>query len=404
MDELIFPQPTPAPLILPRRLSVVHSNLRNQKNRQQLASDDLYLGGNEYTRTYYYPTSTFPHHSSSSSSSATTSPTAAGAQSTLSNSPPAIFAFGGDRAKNGFITAATFSPPTRFAASGGPGGFIYSDGTIQGPTLATLRGQTNRRHSVASGSPWSTIPPKHALHMPIMKVNPEIWRSESHQREIHRLLHEGREEEVMRRRNIKGVMDTSVEEDEEDNAEMPGVVMTMDLGGFQASEDREKERVREEVMKEWTQTVEQQEFDSQLRVQQAEELLRRRSWPGIPQAQQQDQVWRFQSGQLSPDQQQQLLLRYHQIQQQQQQQQQQLRQHQQQIQQQMQYRQQQQQTPTQLPPPGMQHRSSYDGSGRSIYGQGPLDSGRWPSSSSSGGGNVNGSTEIRRASFTDYRN
>lgn len=44
----------------------------------------------------------------------------------------------------------------------------------------------------------------------------------------------------MRRRNIKGVMDTSVEEDEEDNAEMSGVVMTMDLGGFKASEEREK--------------------------------------------------------------------------------------------------------------------------------------------------------------------
>lgn len=44
----------------------------------------------------------------------------------------------------------------------------------------------------------------------------------------------------MRRRNVKGVMDTSEEGDEEDNAEMSGVVMTMDLGGFQASEDREK--------------------------------------------------------------------------------------------------------------------------------------------------------------------
>lgn len=245
MDELIFPQPTPAPLILPRRLSAVHSNLR-QKSRQQrleqvgeLASDDLTLGGNEYTHTYYYPSSTFPHSSSTSSTTALTSP---GAQRRSSvNSLPAIFAFGGDRAKDGFITATTFAPPQRFIASGGTVGFVNSDGT-HGPTLATIRGQTSRRHSVASGSPWTTIPPKHALHMPIMKVNPEIWRSESHQREIHRLLHEGREVEVMRRRNIKGVMDTSEEGDEEDNAEMSGVVMTMDLGGFQASEDREKVR------------------------------------------------------------------------------------------------------------------------------------------------------------------
>ncbi|KAF9148709.1 hypothetical protein BG015_009549 [Linnemannia schmuckeri] len=378
MDELIFPQPAPAPLILPRRLSAVHSNLRNQKSRQQrlqqlgeLGSDDLFLGGNEYTHTYYYPTSTLPH--SSSPITATLSPSAAGAAQT--SAPSAVFAFGGDRAKDGFITATAFNPPQKFAASGGPVGIVYSDGTIHGPTLATIRGQTSRRHSVASGSPWTTIPPKHALHMPIMKVNPEIWRSENHQREIHRLLHEGREEEVMRRRNIKGVMDTSEEGDEEENnADMSGVVMTMDLGGFKASEDREKERVREEVMKEWTRTVQQQ--------QQAEDLLRRRSWPGFVQAQQQDQTWRFQSGQLSLDQQQQLLQRYHQFQQQQQQ---------------AQQQQHQQQTPNQLPPPGMQHRSSLDGSARGLYGQGPLDIGRWTSSGGSG------STDVRRSSFTDYR-
>jgi len=396
MDELIFPQPTPAPLILPRRLSAVHSNLRHQKNRQQrlqqagdLGSDDLSLGGNEYTHYYYYPTSNFPHSSSTSSSTALTSP---GAQTGGSvNGPPAIYAFGGDRAKDGFITATIFTPPQRFTASGGPVGFVNSDGIVHGPTLATIRGQTSRRHSVASGSPWTTIPPKHALHMPIMKVNPEIWRSESHQREIHRLLHEGREEEVMRRRNVKGVMDTSEEGDEEDNAEMSGVVMTMDLGGFQASEDREKERVREEVMKEWTQMVEQQAVGNQLLVQQqqqqAEDLLRRRSWPGFVQAQQQEQAWRIQSGQLSLEQQQQLLERYRQFQQQQQQ----LRQ-----------QQQQHQTPTQLPPPGMQHRWSLDGAsvGRGLYGQGPLDSGRWTSSVPSGG---SGYTDVRRASFTDYR-
>ncbi|KAF8939171.1 hypothetical protein BGZ47_008279 [Haplosporangium gracile] len=397
MDELIFPQPAPAPLILPRRLSAVHSNLRNQKSRQQrlqqlgeLGSDDLSLGGNEYTHTYYYPTS----HSSSSPITTTLSPSATSAAQT--SAPPAIFAFGEDRAKDGFITATAFTPLEKFTASGGPVGIIYSDGTIHGPTLATIRGHTSRRHSVASGAPWTTIPPKHALHMPIMKVNPEIWRSENHQREIHRLLHEGREEEVMRRRNIKGVMDTSEEGDEEeDNANMSGVVMTMDLGGFKASEDREKERVREEVMKEWTRTVEQQALDDQLRVQlqqQAEDLLRRRSWPGFVQAQQQDQVLRFQSGQLSQDQQQQLLERYRQFQQQQQQ-----------VQQQQQ-QQQQQQMPTQLPLPGIQHRSSLDGSGsgRGLYGQGPLDIGRWTSSSGGSGGG-SGSTDVRRASFTNYR-
>ncbi|KAF9908241.1 hypothetical protein EC991_010081 [Linnemannia zychae] len=383
MDELIFPQPTPAPLILPRRLSAVHSNLRHQKSRQErlqqageLGSDDISLGGNEFTHTYYYPTSTFPHPSSASST--TTQPTL--------NPPPAIFTFGGARAKDGFATATTFSPPTRFAASGGPVGYVTSDGSVHGPILATIRGQTSRRHSVASGSPWTTIPPKHALHMPIMKVNPEIWRSESHQREIHRLLHEGREEEIMRRRNIKGVMDTSEEGDEEEGSgEMSGVVMTMDLGGFQASEDREKERVREEVMKEWKRTVEQQALGNQLQVQQqqAEDLLRRRSWPGFVQAQQQDQLWRFQSGQLSLDQQNQLLERYRQLQQQQQ----------------------QQQMPTQLPPPGMQQRSSIDGSGIIRFGQGPLDSSEWPASmsASSSFARGSGSTEIRRASFTDYR-
>ncbi|KAF9096526.1 hypothetical protein BGX23_011048 [Mortierella sp. AD031] len=385
MDDLLFPQPTPAPLILPRRLSAVHSSLR-QKNRQQrlqqigeLGTDDLPLGGNEFTHTYYYPTSTFPHHPSPSSSSSQSG------QATLQPSP-AIFAFGSDRAKDGFITATTFTPPSKFSVLGGPVG-IVNDAGVQ---LATIRGQTSRRHSVASGSPWTTIPPKHALHMPIMKVNPEIWRIENHQREIHRLMHEGREVEVMRRRNIKGVMDTSEEGDDEET-EMSGVVMTMDLGGFKASEEREKERVRQEVMGEWKRTLDQQAL--QLRIQQ-EELLRRRSWPGFvqqpPLNPAQDQAWRLQSGHLALDQQQQLFL------QQQQQQQQRL---QQQLQQQrLQHLQLQQQMPAQLPPPGMQRRSSIDSN--SAYG--PLDNGRWTFSSGGGGGS-SGSAEPRRASFTEYR-
>ncbi|KAF9431934.1 hypothetical protein BGZ76_011508 [Entomortierella beljakovae] len=104
--------------------------------------------------------------------------------------------------------------------------------------------------------------------MPIMKINPEVWRNESHQREIHRLLHEGREIEVMRRRNMGSVMDTS--DGREDESEMKGVVSTMDLGGFKALEAREKRREQEEVMQEWSRAVNY-----------TKEASRRRSWPNL---------------------------------------------------------------------------------------------------------------------------
>ncbi|KAF9931122.1 hypothetical protein FBU30_010742 [Linnemannia zychae] len=355
MDGLIFPQPTPAPLILPRRRSVVHSSLRNQKFRQQRlqqngepGNGDPPLGGNEYTHTYYYPTSTAFPHSSPATVAAPAISFSQNATNTV-NSPPPIFAFGGDRAKNGFVTATTYTPNPRFTASGGPIGIVYSDGTVQGPTLGAIQ-QSTRRHSVASSSPWTTIPPKHALHMPVMKVNPEIWRSENHQREIHRLLHENREEAIMRRRNMKAVMDTS-EEGDEDNTEMSDVVLTMDLGGFKESEERENERIRAEVMNEWTRVVEQHAANNQLKAQQAEDFYRRRSWPGFIQQPQYGQAWRAQPGQYFSEQQQ------HQV-------------------------------PTQLPPPGLQYRSYVNG------GIGPLDRGTWIG---------NGVIDTRRASFTEHR-
>ncbi|KAG0293494.1 hypothetical protein BGZ96_002780 [Linnemannia gamsii] len=62
-----------------------------------------------------------------------------------------------------------------------------------------------------------------------MKISPVVRRREQHQRNIHRLMHEGREVEVMRRRGIATVMDTSEEGDEDEdevNGEMAGVVFT----------------------------------------------------------------------------------------------------------------------------------------------------------------------------------
>ncbi|KAG0378970.1 hypothetical protein BGX24_002199 [Mortierella sp. AD032] len=87
-----------------------------------------------------------------------------------------------------------------------------------------------RRHSITGGGfAWTTtttLPPRHALHMPVMKISPLIRRKEQHQRNIHRLMHEGREVEVMRRRGVATVMDTSEEGDEDDEEGMAGVVFT----------------------------------------------------------------------------------------------------------------------------------------------------------------------------------
>ncbi|KAG0247300.1 hypothetical protein DFQ27_002254, partial [Actinomortierella ambigua] len=76
---------------------------------------------------------------------------------------------------------------------------------------ASSQQQSSPSSSSSSGPSrvlWTTIPPRHALHMPIMKINPEIWRSESHNREIHRIMREARQQQIMKRRNIKAVMDT----------------------------------------------------------------------------------------------------------------------------------------------------------------------------------------------------
>lgn len=51
-------------------------------------------------------------------------------------------------------------------------------------------------------------------------------------------MHEGREEEVRKRRDMRSIMDTS--DDEEDDRDMVDVVSTVDLGGFKEAEEREK--------------------------------------------------------------------------------------------------------------------------------------------------------------------
>ncbi|KAF9203077.1 hypothetical protein BGZ49_006794 [Haplosporangium sp. Z 27] len=133
------------------------------------------------------------------------------------------------------LASATYSDP-RNKLTGLPSGtpspvpLIHQD--------EPFRGRGYRRHSMSSGTLRSSAPPRHALHVPVMKLNPEIWRNERHQREIHRLMHDAREVEVMRRRNMKSIMDTSEEGDEEN--EMTDVTSTIDLGGFKALEEREK--------------------------------------------------------------------------------------------------------------------------------------------------------------------
>ncbi|GJJ76696.1 hypothetical protein EMPS_09055 [Entomortierella parvispora] len=259
MDELIFPQPSPAPLILPRRLST-HGGGSNtgprqkgrrlhiqqqqpiqpsneEKTSDQQSRDNQYLGGNNLTHCFYYP-------NTPNSNTRSISP------GDIVN-PPAIFSFGNDKGMDGFV-----NPPADSV-----------DPTYQ-PSVTT------RRHSVATGSPWATVPPRHALHMPVMKVNPEIWRSENHQREIHRLMREGRDEEVMKRRDIQSVMDTISDDDEEQD--MPGVVLTTDLGGFREAEEKEKARIQEEVRQEWARQVEYQNVRWR-----AQEFQRRKSWPNL---------------------------------------------------------------------------------------------------------------------------
>ncbi|KAF9971631.1 hypothetical protein BGZ73_005404 [Actinomortierella ambigua] len=443
MDSLLFPQPTPAPLILPRRASVhsrkghhlssadgngnVSGNGRRGSppgNSFDSSNHDSTNGSpstdnhsrNPLTHYFYFPTTLYPppQHSqkqpspqqnhqplasadgSNGSSSATatgagtatattinsTAPVSAEVATSIPTStsldttqedylssinmqrkPPAIFAFGNERG----TTDAS-------AAVEELSGFLYT------PSLAPIRSQTHRRHSMgsydrpylrrsisgnglggsgsssgafndliqsiaeseeeneASSSPssslrsrilWTTIPPRHALHMPIMKINPEIWRSESHNREIYRLMHEARERQVMKRRNIKAVMDTLEDGEEdgrpEDGPDMADVVMTMDLGGWHALEEQEKEKVREQVMKEWkalvareymamVQREQQQQLIREQQQQQQQQEARRKSWPVFTDPQQVTQYQHMQQFQreqhfLREQQQQQLLER-----------------------------------------------------------------------------------------------
>ncbi|KAF9347345.1 hypothetical protein BGX34_003224 [Mortierella sp. NVP85] len=160
-----------------------------------------------------------------------------------SSHPPVLFSFGGDGSQDEYVTAHD-----------------------------SARNRPSRRHSVSNGSPWTTIPPRHALHMPVMKIDPTVWRNEHHQREIYRLMHEGREEEVMKRRGVRSVMDTMTEEDEDDRGgNMSGVVQT--------------ELVRQQVRQEWAKLVEEQTKEYEQLLQQAavstgtDNTRRRNSWP-----------------------------------------------------------------------------------------------------------------------------
>lgn len=179
MDDLIFPPPSPAPLILPRRLSI-HGSLRNKASPQQGGSSDSPYGSDNVTH-YYFPTTSQIHGG---------------------HSPEQTTGLDDSNGTHGVIKAHS------------------------------------RRHSVATGSPMTTVTPRHAIHMPVMRFNPEIWRTENHQRELRRLMHEGREEEVRKRRDMRSIMDTS--DDEEDDRDMVDVVSTVDLGGFKEAEEREK--------------------------------------------------------------------------------------------------------------------------------------------------------------------
>ncbi|KAF9425058.1 hypothetical protein BGZ76_003437 [Entomortierella beljakovae] len=165
--------------------------------------------------------------------------------------------------------------------------------TVTGAIIIPTR-NISRRHSVSSASPWSSIPPRHALHMPVMKIDPAIWRSESHQRDIHRLLHDGRNEEVMKRRGLLNVMDTTEEGEEEEENDMSGVVNTIDLGGFRASEEREKEQIRQQVRNEWANIVAEQSKEYELALQRqalADEAKKREVWANqLEQQQLQQQI------------------------------------------------------------------------------------------------------------------
>ncbi|KAF8923619.1 hypothetical protein EDD21DRAFT_411921 [Dissophora ornata] len=281
MDSLVFPPSGPTPLILPRRLSL-HGSPHAQRTRLQASSGEggsslpSSLEREELAHYYYFPTTSFPSHPHQGPSQPGLGFEPIG-QSPLSPrlataNPPVILSFGNDHGRqDGFVTDG--NSLTGATAN-----------TYSGPSIATIRGPTSRRHSVSGGSsfPWTkTVPPRHALHMPVMKIDPSIWRGEQHQREIYRLMREGRDEEVMKRRGVKNVMDTMTEEEEDESADrMSGVVQTIDLGGIKASEEREKEIIRQQVREEWARLVEEQTREYEMLLAQArEEARRRNSWP-----------------------------------------------------------------------------------------------------------------------------
>ncbi|KAF9408234.1 hypothetical protein BGZ94_002387 [Podila epigama] len=231
MDDLLFPSPGPTPLIVPRRPSL-HGGHRHGKNggSQQGSYTPESPPGSDNSTQYYYPPSN--NHQGNSF-----------ANSIQPNDPQG----------NGRLVRAH-----------------------------------TRRHSVATGSPMTALAttPRHALHMPVMKFNPEIWRKENHEREVHRLMHEGREEEVMKRRDMRNVMDTS-DDEHDDDRDMLDVESTIDLGGFKEAEEREKERIQEEVRREWQQRIELLSATTQNQFGIDTSLLaqRRRSWPNLLQQQ-----------------------------------------------------------------------------------------------------------------------
>ncbi|KAG0241212.1 hypothetical protein B0O80DRAFT_482543 [Mortierella sp. GBAus27b] len=266
MDSLVFPQPAPKPLILPRRLSLHGGTTRGQRHwypgtgPHSPSSPDK----EDSIHYYYFPTTTTAATATQSSP-----------DQQQQQHPPTLFTFGGNSDSNGEAAAA-------------------------GAAVHAGYRKPNRRHSVSNGSPWTTVPPRHALHMPVMKIDPTVWRSEHHQREIYRLMHEGREEQVMRRRSIRNVMDTMTEEDEDErpsllgnssnnnaNDNMSGVVQTVDFANSikAATDEREKELVREQVRQEWAKFVEEQAKEYEQLLQQAaataaaDESRRRNSWP-----------------------------------------------------------------------------------------------------------------------------
>ncbi|KAG0079289.1 hypothetical protein BGZ90_003032 [Linnemannia elongata] len=264
MDTLIYPPAAPIPLILPRSLSF------------QAGSSDLYKGSSR-TRKSSFTTE-------QGSSPPSTSPLSIGA-STHQQEPL--------RRQSTFTFPASTSLPVTYT-------FLPPSSSKSNPSPTLVRSQIRRqrrRHSVTGGGfAWTTtsttLPPRHALHMPIMKISPLVRRREQHQRNIHRLMHEGREVEVMRRRGVATVMDTSEEGDEEEEEGMAGVVFTgTSIQQQQQTQSALDERAQMQAKQEFALLVAESSKAYQEILQQqqhqrnlaaaavAEEQRRRNSWP-----------------------------------------------------------------------------------------------------------------------------